>query len=239
MALAEDTKRMKRRIFDCRIDELIYFCEMLFSLFIQGLIVGFLVSVPLGPIGVFVVQRTVNKSRSAGLFSGMGAATSDTFYAIVAGFSLTIIVDFIQQHQLLFQVLGALILMVLGFYIFFKNPVRDLRRNRRRGATHFQDYISSFFITVANPLVIFVFIAVFASSGLVLNISEPYQALVIIVGIFVGACSWWFTLSGVVSLFRHRINLRFLWWFNKSAGIMVWLFVLVTVIVVLIKKFSV
>ncbi|MDX9881849.1 MAG: LysE family transporter [Prolixibacteraceae bacterium] len=208
---------------------------MWFSLFIQGLIVGFLVSVPLGPIGVLVVQRTVNKSRYSGLFSGMGAATSDTFYAIVAGFSLTIIIDFIRQHQMLFQILGTLILLALGFYIFFKNPVRDLKRNRRRGTTHFQDYISSFLITVANPLVIFVFIAVFAGSGLVLNISKPYQALVIIVGIFTGACSWWFTLSGLVSLFRHRINLRVLWWFNKSAGIMVWLFVLITLIVVLVK----
>lgn len=226
-------------LLDCQIAELIYFCEMLFSLFIQGLVVGFLVSVPLGPIGVLVIQRTVNKSRNAGLFSGMGAATSDTFYAIVAGFSLTIIIDFIRQHQMIFQVFGALILLTLGFYIFFKNPVHDLRRNKRRGTTHFQDYISSFFITVANPLVIFVFLAVFASSGLVLNIREPDHALVIIGGVFIGACSWWFTLSGLVSLFKHRINLRVLWWFNKSAGIMVWLFVLVTMIVVITKNIQI
>jgi threonine/homoserine/homoserine lactone efflux protein len=212
---------------------------MLFSLFIQGLVVGFLVSLPLGPIGVFVVQRTVNKSRKAGFFSGMGAATSDTLYSIIAGFSLTFIINFIRQHQLLFQIVGTLILLALGFYIFFKNPVRDLRRNKRRGATHFQDYISSFLITVANPLVIFVFIAVFASSKLVLNIREPYHALVIIGGIFLGACSWWFTLSGLVSLFRHRINLRVLWWFNKLAGILVWIFVLVTIIVVLTKNISI
>ena len=212
---------------------------MLFSLFIQGLVVGFLVSVPLGPIGVFVIQRTVNKSRSAGIYSGMGAATSDTFYAIVAGFSLTIIIDFIRQHQMVFQIVGALILMALGFYLFFKNPVRDLRRNKQRGATHFQDYLSSFLITVANPLVIFVFIAVFASSGLVLNVEKPYQALLVIGGVFMGACSWWFTLSGLVSLFKHRINLRVLWWFNKSAGIMVWLFVLVTLIFVLTKNIQI
>lgn len=209
---------------------------MLLSLLIQSVIVGFLVSVPLGPIGVFVVQRTVNKSRKAGFISGMGAATSDVFYAIIAGFSLTMIIDFIRKHQMVFQLVGALVLLALGFYIFFKNPVHDLRRNRRRGSTYFQDFISSFLITVSNPLVIFVFIAVFASSGLVLNIQEPYYALVIIGGIFLGGCSWWFTLSGIVSLFRHRINLRLLWWFNKSAGIMVWIFVLVTIIVVLTKN---
>jgi len=212
---------------------------MFLSLFIQGLIVGLLVSVPLGPIGVLVVQRTVNKSRKAGFFSGLGAATSDLFYAIIAGFSLTFIINFVRQHQLLFQIVGTAVLLALGFYIFFKNPIHDLRKTRRRGTTHFQDYISSFLLTVSNPLVIFVFIAVFAGSGLVLNVKEPYHALAIILGIFTGGCSWWFILSGLVSLLRHKINLRFMWWFNKSAGILVWLFVIVSIVIVISKNIQI
>lgn len=208
---------------------------MLLSLFIQGLIVGFLVSVPLGPIGIVVVQRTVSKSRKAGFFSGMGAASSDAFYAVVAGFSMQIIIDFIRQHELLFQILGAVVLLIMGIYIFMKNPVTDLKRNKQRGSTYFQDYISSFLVTVSNPLVVFVFLAVFASSGLVLSMEHPYYSLLIVAGVFVGGCSWWFTLSGLVGLFRHRINLRFLWWFNKIAGIAVLLFVFATAIVVATK----
>lgn len=200
---------------------------------------GLLVSIPLGPIGVLVIQRTVNKSRIAGLLSGMGAALSDTLYAIVAGFSLTFVIDFIRAHEIFFQSLGALVVLALGISIFFKNPVTDLRRNKLRGNTHFQDIISSFLVTVSNPLTVFVFLAVFTSSGVAISLEKPYHSFFVILGIFLGAFLWWFTLSGIVSLFRHKINLRVLWWINKTAGALIILFVIITVIVAVQKGFVV
>lgn len=204
-------------------------------LIIKGILIGLLVSIPLGPIGVLVIQRTVNKSRLAGLLSGMGAALSDTLYAIVAGFSLTFIIDFIRIHELFFQSLGAVVVLILGISIFFKNPVSDLRRNRLRGNTHFQDIISSFLVTVSNPLTVFVFLAVFASSGVAVSLEKPFHSFFVILGISLGAFLWWFTLSGIVSLFRHKINLRVLWWINKTAGALIILFVIVTVIIAVQK----
>ena len=208
----------------------IYFCSMFLTLLAKGILIGLLVSIPLGPIGVLVIQRTVNKSRKAGLLSGMGAALSDTLYAIIAGFSLTFVIDFIREHEILFQSVGALVVLGLGIHIFFKNPVTDLRRNRLRGNTHFQDIISSFLVTFSNPLTVFVFLAVFTSSGVAINLEQPYHSFFVIVGVFTGACLWWFSLSGIVSLFRHKINLRILWWINKTAGVVIVIFVLVTVI---------
>ena len=102
---------------------------MFLTLIAKGILIGLLVSIPLGPIGVLVIQRTVNKSRIAGLLSGMGAALSDTLYAIVAGFSLTFVIDFIRVHEMMFQIVGAIVVLALGIHIFFKNPVSDLRRN--------------------------------------------------------------------------------------------------------------
>ena len=204
-------------------------------LIVKGILIGLLVSIPLGPIGVLVIQRTVNKSRIAGLLSGMGAALSDTLYAIVAGFSLTFVIDFIREHEMMFQAIGALVVLVLGISIFFKNPVNDLRRNRLRGNTHFQDIISSFLVTISNPLTVFVFLAVFTSSGVAISLEKPYHSFFVILGIFLGAFLWWFTLSGIVSMFRHKINLRVLWWINKTAGALIILFVIVTVIVA-VKK---
>ncbi|HCY43048.1 MAG TPA: lysine transporter LysE [Prolixibacteraceae bacterium] len=208
----------------------IYFCSMFLTLLAKGILIGLLVSIPLGPIGVLVIQRTVNKSRKAGLLSGMGAALSDTLYAIIAGFSLTFVIDFIREHEILFQSVGALVVLGLGIHIFFKNPVTDLRRNRLRGNTHFQDIISSFLVTFSNPLTVFVFLAVFTSSGVAINLEQPYHSFFVILGVFTGACLWWFSLSGIVSLFRHKINLRILWWINKTAGVVIVIFVLVTVI---------
>jgi len=209
---------------------------MFLTLIAKGILIGLLVSIPLGPIGVLVIQRTVNKSRAAGLLSGMGAALSDTVYAIIAGFSLTFIIDFIQEHEMIFQTLGAMVVLGLGIHIFFKNPVTDLRRNRIRGNTHLQDLLSSFLVTFSNPLTVFVFLAVFTSSGVAISLEQPYHAFFAILGIFTGAFLWWFSLSGIVSLFRHKINLRILWWINKTAGVIIVLFVLITVIVVAQKS---
>ena len=203
---------------------------MFLTLLLKGILIGFLVSIPLGPIGILVIQRTVNKSRLAGLMSGMGAALSDTLYAVIAGFSLTFIIDFIRENELLFQAFGAVVVLALGIHIFFKNPVTDLRRNRLKGNTHFQDIISSFLVTVSNPLTIFVFLAVFTSSGVAISMEKPYHSFFVILGIFSGAFIWWFSLSGIVSLVKHKINLRILWWINKTAGIIIVLFVLITVI---------
>lgn len=208
---------------------------MIITLLLKGILIGILVSIPLGPIGILVIQRTVNKSRKAGFLSGMGAALSDTLYAIVAGFSLTFIIDFIREYEVTFQAFGALVVLVLGIHIFMKNPVTDLRKNKVRGSTHFQDIISSFLVTVSNPLTVFVFLAVFTSSGVAVNLEKPYHALIVIPGIFMGATLWWFSLSGIVGLFRHKINLRVLWWINKSAGALIILFVIVTVIVAVHK----
>jgi len=212
---------------------------MFFTLLIKGILIGFLVSIPLGPIGVLVIQRTVNKSRTAGLLSGLGAALSDTIYAIIAGFSLTFVIDFIRENEILFQTVGALVLLALGIHIFFKNPVTDLRRNRLRGNTHFQDIISSFLVTVSNPLTVFVFLAVFTSSGVAISLEQPYHSFFVILGIFTGAFIWWFSLSGIVSLFRHKINLRILWWINKTAGAIIVAFVLVTAIVIVQKSIGI
>lgn len=209
---------------------------MFLTLLSKGILIGFLVSIPLGPIGVLVIQRTINKSRIAGLMSGMGAALSDTLYAVIAGFSLTFIIDFIRQNELIIQAIGAVVVLSLGIHIFFKNPVTDLKRKRQRGNTHFQDIISSFLVTFSNPLTVFVFLAVFTSSGVAINLEQPYHSFFVILGIFTGAFLWWFSLSGLVSLFRHKISLRLLWWINKTAGVIIILFVLVTVAVVIQKS---
>jgi threonine/homoserine/homoserine lactone efflux protein len=208
---------------------------MFLTLVLKGILIGFLVSIPLGPIGILVIQRTVNKSRIAGLLSGMGAALSDTLYAIIAGFSLTFVIDFIREHEMLFQAFGAVVVLALGIHIFFKDPVSDLRRNRLKGNTHFQDIISSFLVTVSNPLTVFVFLAVFTSSGVAINLEQPYHSFFVILGIFSGAFIWWFSLSGIVSLVKHKINLRILWWINKTTGILIVLFVLVSVAVAIHK----
>jgi len=212
---------------------------MFLTLLLKGILIGLLVSIPLGPIGVLVIQRTVNKTRMAGLLSGMGAALSDTLYAIIAGFSLTYVVDFIRKNEFLFQLSGALVVLGLGIYIFFKNPLTDMKQHRLRGNTHLKDIISTFLVTFSNPLSVLVFLAIFTSSGVAMSLEKPFYSIFIILGVFTGAFLWWFSLSGIVSMYRHKINLRFLWWLNKTAGVLIVIFVLITILIVLQKGLSI
>ena len=115
------------------------------SYIVDGLVVGFSASVPLGPIGVLCIQRTLNKGRLSGFISGLGAAMSDTIYAIIAGFSLSFIVGFIETQLLWIQIIGAVILISMGLKIYNTNPAEQLRRQKRNTKTLLQDFFSTFF----------------------------------------------------------------------------------------------
>lgn len=111
----------------------------------DGILIGISASVPLGPIGVLCIQRTLNKGRWSGFISGLGAAFSDTIYAIIAGFSLSFIVSFIEEQILWIQIIGAIILIALGLKIFYTNPAIQLRKQRKRNTNLLQDFVSTFY----------------------------------------------------------------------------------------------
>jgi len=194
---------------------------MSFSLLWEGFLIGIAVSVPLGPLGMLCIKRTVNKNWKSGFLSGLGIAASDVIYAIVAGFSLTIIINFITTYEIYFKILGASMVVLLGLYIFMSNPAKDIQKFQRKGTSYLQDFLTAFLLTVTNPLSVFVFIAIFTSYSLVLQLSQLFEALLIIGGIFVGGATWWFVLTGLAHLFRHKLTINTLWWANKIIGLSV------------------
>ncbi|NEW82555.1 MAG: LysE family transporter [Mariniphaga sp.] len=194
---------------------------MSFSLLWEGFLIGIAVSVPLGPLGMLCIKRTVNKNWKSGFLSGLGIAASDVIYAIVAGFSLTIIINFIRSYEIYFKILGASMVVLLGLYIFFSNPAKDIQKYQRKGNSYLQDFLTAFLLTVTNPLSVFVFIAIFTSYSLVLELSQLFEALLIIGGIFIGGATWWFVLTGLANLFKHKLTINALWWANKIIGLSV------------------
>lgn len=209
---------------------------MLIDKFLNGIIIGLLVSIPLGPIGVLIIQRTMNKGRISGLASGLGAAFSDMIYAIIAGFSISYIIDFVKEQQSWIQLVGSLVMFGFGYFTFRSNPAVELRKAQRqsRSGTFFQDMVTSFGLTVSNPLLIFIFIGVFAGFKVMKGqgILEP---LIVIPGIFFGALLWWLSLTFIVSLFRKKINLRGLWRLNKITGIIIMALSLVSLIYAILE----
>ena len=137
-----------------------------FEVFLKGIVIGLLASIPLGPIGVMCIQRTLSKSQRSGFVSGLGAASADTLFATVALFSLTVVLSFIEDNMVIIKVLGGISVIIVGMTILLKNPVGQIRRNRAgKGSNLWSDYLSVLLITLANPAYILIFVALFAALG--------------------------------------------------------------------------
>jgi len=193
-------------------------------LFIKGILMGLLVSAPLGPVGVVCIQRTINRGVKSGFISGLGAAAADTVYAIIAVLGLGFVITFIKEEKYWIQLVGALIIILFAIKIFYTNPAVEIRNNRNKKNKPLEEFISVFFVTLSNPGVFFAFIAFFAWFNVVGEENAGYfSALVLIGGIFTGALSWWYILSAVINKYRKRIRLKNIWWLNKIMGIIVFI----------------
>ena len=200
-----------------------------YHFFFEGIIFGVLVSAPLGPIGVLTIQRTINKGRNSGIFTGLGALTADTFYAALAGFGVSIITNFLENYQIAFRSIGGLILLLLAYKIFNTNITEQVK-NRKLGKTnYFSDFISTFMLTLSNPLTIIFFGLAYASIGVESSFNLE-TLLSLIVGISTGAAIWWFGLVSIISIFKDKFRLRQLWWINKITGILIAIFSLFIIV---------
>ena len=187
------------------------------AFFIKGIIIGFIIAAPVGPIGVLCARRTLMHGRRAGFFSGMGAATADAIYGFIAAFGLTFISDLLVEHRPLLRFIGGAILVYLGVRAFRAIPVRktDLPRSARHYAGM---YSSTFFLTLTNPMTIFSFAAVFAGFGLAGAKGSAVSAGLLILGVFLGSALWWLFLVALFSIYRRRFETHQLLWVNRISG---------------------
>lgn len=188
---------------------------------IEGIIIGICTSIPVGPIAILCIQRTLQKGRWHGFCSGLGAATSDTLYALLALLGLSVVMAFIESHQLIIQIVGSIIMMLFGVYIFFQNPASSIRKQQEGNVNYWQDYLTAFLLTLSNPLMIFLFIGLFARFTFLNDVPSPFYVVVGIVSIFCGAAIWWLFLTFIASTFKKRFNFRGLWLLNKITGILI------------------
>jgi threonine/homoserine/homoserine lactone efflux protein len=192
------------------------------SFLLKGLFIGFSIAAPVGPIGLLCIRRTLAEGRTFGLVSGLGAATADAIYGCIAGFGLTFISTFLISQQVWFRVIGGLFLCYLGLKAFLSRPVEQMASAKRNGLMG--AYASTFFLTLTNPMTILSFAAIFAGLGVASTSGNYVSAGVLVLGVFSGSALWWLLLSGGVSFFQAKFNLRELKWVNRISGILILLF---------------
>ena len=188
------------------------------DIFLRGLVIGFSIAAPVGPIGMLCIQRTLAEGRLSGFLSGLGAATADAFYGAVAAFGLTFLEKFLINQQTWLRLIGGVFLIWLGIRTILRKATRktaDINRTNPFGA-----YFSTVLLTLTNPMTIITFTAIFASINL--DTGGTYgSAGLLVFGVFLGSAAWWLSLSLGIGLLRNRSNDQIIVWVNRLAGIII------------------
>lgn len=202
------------------------------SLILKGMIIGVAASAPMGPVGILCVQRTQKKGRWFGFVTGVGAAFSDLFYAIITGIGISFILDFINNpvYKFYFQLVGGFMLLAFGLYSFLNNPLRNARSGGQQNkGTLWYNCWTGFLITFSNPLIVLLFMALFSMFNFVVP-NHPVEMCIGYASIISGAIIWWFGLTWLIDKIREKWDEQGVVIINRIIGALVIIFSLITLI---------
>lgn len=194
---------------------------VLLTFVLKGLAIGFSIAAPVGPIGVLCIRRSLSEGRQVGLVTGLGAASADAIYGCVAAFGLTAVSSALVSYRWWLGLLGGLFLCYLGVRTFTSRPAAQVAEKQGHGLL--AAYLTTFFLTLTNPMTVLSFVAVFAGFGL--GSSPDYlAAAVLVTGVFMGSALWWLLLSGGVGLFQSRVGSGWMQVVNRLSGCIIFAF---------------
>jgi len=199
-----------------------FFASLRMTDLLRGLAIGFAIAAPVGPIGVLCIRRTLAHGRLSGLLSGLGAATADALYGAVAGFGLTAVSHFLIAQQQLLRAAGGAFLIYLGVRTFLTSSADKEPAPDSKGLL--AAYASTLLLTLANPVTIISFAAVFAGLGIGARAGGYGSAAMLVLGVFLGSALWWVVLSTGVGVSRRHFRAAGLRWANRVAGIVLFVF---------------
>lgn len=186
------------------------------SFIIKGLLLGISIAAPVGPMGVLCIRRTLASGMTAGLLTGLGTAVADAVYGAVAGFGITAIASFLLDNSVFLRIVGGLFLLYLGYSTYTARPA--VQKARFRDENPAGIFISSFLLTLSNPMTIISFAAVFAGLGAGSAGKNYADSAALVTGVFAGSLLWWLFLSGTVSILKMKFNQTQLHWINIISG---------------------
>lgn len=205
--------------------------ESLFYMIWRGVAIGILISAPMGPVGILCIQRTLDKGRRTGFYTGVGAALSDLFYCLLTGFGLSFIEDFIERNENVIQLLGSAVLIGFSIYLFRKNPTSSLRKPMVPETVSPQkNILGGFLFTFSNPLILFLIIGLFARFNFLVPDMRFYHYIVGFASIIAGALGWWWLVTYSVDKVRAHFNLRSMWLINRIIGGVILVFAIVGIV---------
>jgi threonine/homoserine/homoserine lactone efflux protein len=198
------------------------------DLVLKGILIGIIASAPMGPVGILCVQRTLNKGRWYGFVTGIGAAASDIIYALITGAGMSFVMDIInnQQNKFWLQLSGSIMLLIFGIICWRSNPTKNMHHSGTNKGTFVHNGVTAFLVTFSNPLIIFLFMGLFAQFAFVIP-DHPFEMLIGYISIVAGALIWWFGLTWLVDKIRNIFDESGILIINRVIGSAVILFSLI------------
>lgn len=191
-------------------------------LLIESIIIGLTIAAPVGPIGILCIRRTLVRGFLHGFVSGLGAATADALYGSIIAFGLTALSSYLLDASLGLNIIGGLFLLYLGITTI-RTPPTSTPSQTPASSTLLKDYLSTFALTVTNPMTILAFIGIFAGLGQATN-TDTNNPFIIVAGVFLGSALWWLLLNSSANLFRQRMTENIMLWVNRISGLVITLF---------------
>ena len=209
----------------------------LLDIVFKGLLIGIIASAPMGPVGVLCVQRTLNKGRWYGFVTGCGAALSDIIYAGITGLGMGMVVELVSNdtNRFYLQIVGSLMLLAFGVFTYRTDPTKNLRKPGQNKGTLTHNGITAFLVTLSNPLIVFLFMALYAQFSFGLQIDKPIELVVGFISIISGALLWWWGLTWLVDVIRLKFDHNGIRIINRIIGTLV---IIGSIIVLLTTLFS-
>jgi len=192
------------------------------NIFLRGLIIGFSIAAPVGPIGVLCIRRTLAQGRISGLVSGLGAASADAIYGFIAAYGITFISSFLVAQQAWLSLVGGLFLCYLGLRTLRSQPGQSEQGIAESNLAG--NFFSTFALTLTNPVTILSFAAIFTGMGLAQSNGDYLAATWMVLGVFSGSALWWLTLSQGIGTLNRRLTPQWLLWINRISGIIILMF---------------
>lgn len=193
-------------------------------LLIKGILIGIFVTLPVGPLGLLAVQRTINKGWKIGFLAAMGAAASDLIYSSIAILGISFIDEFINRNANLINGLTGTMFLIVGINIFIsgmKNfKVKEVEEDGRR----IHPFYLHFLLGLSNPMTFIIFLTIFSRMGIYVELGNAVYNFIFIVSIFVGACILWFSITHIIEKNSKKFNLKKFIFLDKIIGMAICLF---------------
>ena len=187
------------------------------SIFLKGLIIGLSIAAPVGPISILCIRRSMMDRLAIGLAVGLGAATGDGIYGLIAAFGITSISSFLVRHILPLRCIGGIFLIYLGLVIVLKKSAQNSAYVPSQNIVY--TYLSTLLLTLTNPLTILSFAAIFAGVDFTETANNYEAATILTLGVFLGSAIWFIALSTIVNMCKKQCNEYVINWINRISGI--------------------